>query len=274
MSSGDAKFAPGGHYSGRNPVPNIQKFIENMDRDKKARDEQMMAQQAAISGQVEAHKDKRSAEPTSSRQTVTDPTTGKQVQIEDVDDNFMEAALNPKLSVPNANLGKPTTMKSDKNQSGDEYKQAQDVTAPPDPIHPGSTSDVPIHGEKTNVLFHPTPSVSYEPMFEALEKRTEILCIGVLVVIVILGKMFGGALYGLIPLGMCVSSGIFLWMKAVLRAGRNQEWSSEQERGETVRQPFALLIGCANYNPLGCRKSNPRISRVDEYFTRSCLGPD
>ncbi|KAL5345148.1 hypothetical protein ACLOAV_010104 [Pseudogymnoascus australis] len=234
MSSGDAKFAPGGHYSGRNPVPNIHKFLENMDRDKKARDAQMMAEQAAKSGQVEAHKDKRSKEPTSSRKTVTDPTTGRQVQIEDVDENFMEAALNPKLSVPNANLGKQTTMKSDKNQSGDEYKQAQDVTAPPDPIHPGSTSDVPIHGEKTNVLFHPTPSVSYEPMFEALEKRTEILCIGVLVAIVILGKMFGGALYGLIPLAMCVSSGIFLWMKAVLRDGRNQEWSSEQERGETA----------------------------------------
>ena len=250
MSSGDAKFGPGGHYSGRNPVPNIQRFIENMDRDKKARDEQFMAQQAAQSGQVQAHKDKRTAAPTSSRKTVTDPTTGRQVQIEDVDENFMDAALNPKLSVPNANLGKQTTMKSDKTQSGKEYSHAQDITAPPDPIHPGSTSDVPIHGEMTNILFHPTPSVSYEPMFEALEKRTEILCIGVLAAVVILGKMFGGALYGLIPLGMCVSSGIFLWMKAVVRAGRDQEWSSEQERGETVNLAFSPSAHCANFNSL------------------------
>lgn len=137
-------------------------------------------------------------------------------------------------------------MKSDKNQSGEEYSNAQDVTAPPDPIHPGSTSDVPIKGEKTNILFHPTPSISYEPMFEALEKRTEILCIGVLVAIVILGKMFGGALYGLIPLGMCVSSGIFLWMKAVVRAGRDQEWSSEQERGETASLPSPPSTDYAN----------------------------
>lgn len=98
MSSGDAKFGPGGHYSGRNPVPNIQKFMENMDRDKKTRDAQMVAQQAAQSGEVKAHKDKRAAAPQSSRQTVTDPTTGRQVQIEDVDENFMDAALNPKAS--------------------------------------------------------------------------------------------------------------------------------------------------------------------------------
>jgi hypothetical protein len=116
----------------------------------------------------------------------------------------------------------------------DEYSKAQDTTAPPDPVQPGATSDVPIHGEKTNILFHPTPTVSYEPMYESLEKRTEILCIAVLVAVIVLGKMFGGALYGLIPLGLCVSSGIFLWMKAVVRAGREHDWSSEQKRGETV----------------------------------------
>src|SRR5690349_18110329 len=129
-------------------------------------------------------------------------------------------------------------MKTDKLQSGEEYSHAQDVTAPPDPIHPGSTSDVPIHGEKTNILFHPTPSISYEPMFESLEKRAEALCICVFAAIVLLGKMFGGALYGLIPLGMCVSSGIFLWMKSVIQSGREHEWSSDQERGETVRTFF------------------------------------
>lgn len=98
MSSGDAKFGPGGHYSGRNPVPNIQKFIENMDRDKKTRDAQFMAQQTSQSGEVQAHKDKRTGAPQGSRKTVTDPTTGRQVQIEDVDENFMDAALNPKAS--------------------------------------------------------------------------------------------------------------------------------------------------------------------------------
>lgn len=125
-------------------------------------------------------------------------------------------------------------MASHEKMSGEEYKKAQDTTAPPDPVHPGSTSDVPIHGEKTNILFHPTPTISYEPMFERLEKRTSILCVCVLAAIIVIGKMFGGSLYGLVPLGMCISSGIFLWMKAVVTAGREQEWASEQSRGETV----------------------------------------
>ena len=108
------------------------------------------------------------------------------------------------------------------------------MTAPPDPIAEGSTSDVPIHGEKTNILFHPTPSVSYEPMFASLETKAGSLCFGVFLAIVVLGKMFGGSLKGLIPTAACIVSGIWLWMKEVVRSGREVEWSSEQARGETV----------------------------------------
>lgn len=136
--------------------------------------------------------------------------------------------------MPNANLGKDTTIKTDASQSGEKYRYAQDVTAPPDPVEPGSTTDVPIHGEKTNVLFHPTPSVSYEPMYAAIEARANVLCAGIVLAIVILGKMLGGSLWGLIPLGMCVASGVFLWMKDLVRQGRDMEWSSEQKRGETA----------------------------------------
>lgn len=71
-------------------------------------------------------------------------------------------------------------------------------------------------------------------MYQALEKRTSVLCIGVLAAIVVLGKFFGGSLWGLIPLGMCVSSGIYLWMQEVVRSGRALEWSSEKKRGEVV----------------------------------------
>jgi hypothetical protein len=141
---------------------------------------------------------------------------------------------NQQLSVPNSNIGRDTPVKTEATQSGSEYKTKQDITAPPDPLEPGSTSDVPLHGEKTNILLHPTPSVSYEPMFEALEKRTTILCGGVLLAIVVLGKMLGGALHGLIPLGMCIASGVFLWMKELVRTGRAQEWSSKKQRGQTV----------------------------------------
>jgi hypothetical protein len=141
-----------------------------------------------------------------------------------------------KLSVPNANVDKETTAKTEAHQSREEYRVNQDITAPPDPVEPGSTSDVPIHGEKTNILFHPTPSVSYEPMYESLEQKTTVLSGGVLVAIIVLGKLFGGALYGLISLGMCVASGIYLWMKQVVLKGREHEWQSEKDRGKLVRQ--------------------------------------
>ncbi len=71
-------------------------------------------------------------------------------------------------------------------------------------------------------------------MFEILEKRAGGLCIAIFLAVVIFGKMFGGALKGMIPLGMCLASAIWLWMKEVVRSGREVEWSSEQTRGETV----------------------------------------
>ena len=71
-------------------------------------------------------------------------------------------------------------------------------------------------------------------MFKSLERRAGGLGIGILVAVVVLGKMFGGSLKGLIPLGMCLASGVWLWMKEVVRQGREVEWSSEQSRGETA----------------------------------------
>jgi Ca2+-dependent lipid-binding protein len=131
-------------------------------------------------------------------------------------------------------LGKDTPVKSDPSQKNPEYKEMQDITAPPDPVAPGSTSDIPIHGEKTNILFHPTPSVSYEAMFATLETRATALCGAVFFAIVVVGKLFGGSLKGLIPLGACIASGFFLWIKELIRSGREVEWSSEQERGQTA----------------------------------------
>ena len=93
---------------------------------------------------------------------------------------------------------------------------------------------MPIHGEKTNILFHPTPSTSFEPMFKSLEHKAGALGIGIFMSIIILGKLFGGTLKGLIPLALCVTSGVWLWTKEVIRSGREVEWDSEKERGLTV----------------------------------------
>ena len=217
--------------------------MQSLDRDKKERDARLEEQHRQQRlGETEAHPHvETKAAKAGTTKTVTDPTTGSRVQIEDVDKDFMKAVEDPQLSVPNANLGKETTVKTGADQSNPEYKYKQDITAPPDPVADGSTSDVPIHGEKTNILFHPTPSVSYEPMYVALETRASGLCIGVFLAIVILGKMFGASLSGLIPTAMCIVSGIWLWMKEVIRSGREIEWSSEQQRGETVSREVGFI---------------------------------
>jgi len=230
---------PGGHWSGQNKVPTVKQFMDKLDSGKKERDAQIderrKGQHSGLGGgeDVKAHQNE-DKKPAQSLETVTDPTTGKQVVVEDVNKEMIERAKNPTLSVPNANLGKDTTVKTDPSQKNPEYKEKQDITAPPDPIAEGSTSDVPIHGEKTNILFHPTPSVSYEPTFQRLEQRGLYLVIGVFVAIVLLGRVFGGRYLGIIPLGMCISSGIWLWVKEVVRSGREVEWESEKERGKTA----------------------------------------
>lgn len=71
-------------------------------------------------------------------------------------------------------------------------------------------------------------------MYAAIEARANILCAAIFFSIIFIGKMLGGRLLGLIPLGFCVASGVFLWMKDLVRQGRDTEWYSEQRRGETA----------------------------------------
>lgn len=222
-----------GHYSGRNRIPNIKEFAASLDRDKKDRDAKIDADSKSNKKDATVQEHVNSSPKGKGKgRKVTDPVTGKEVEITDVNADFMKAVEDPYLSVPNANLGKDTTVKTEAHQSGEEYRENQDITAPPDPVATGSTSDVPIHGEKTNILFHPTPSVSYEPMYAIIEQRATILCAGIFFAIIFMGKFFGGSLWGLIPLAICVASGVFLWMKDLVRQGRDIEWSSEQKRGE------------------------------------------
>lgn len=237
MDQQETVVPSGQHYSGANRIPNIKQFMESLDKDKKNRDAQIDAnlkKNKAAGTEVKEHKEGQAPRHGKNRRTVRDPVTGKDVEIDDIDSSMMKSAQDPHLFVPNANLGKETTVKTEHTQSGEEYRKNQDITAPPDPVAEGATSDVPIHGEKTNVLFHPTPSVSYEPMYATMEARANVLCAGIFFGIILIGKMFGGRLWGLIPLAICVASGVFLWIKDLIRQGRDTEWSSEQKRGETA----------------------------------------
>lgn len=71
-------------------------------------------------------------------------------------------------------------------------------------------------------------------MYANIEARANVLCAGIFIAIAFIGKILGGSLWGLLPLGFCVASGVFLWMKDLVRQGRDTEWSSEQKRGETA----------------------------------------
>jgi len=71
-------------------------------------------------------------------------------------------------------------------------------------------------------------------MYAAVEAKANVLCAGIFFAIIFAGKLFGGKLWGLIPLAICVASGVFLWMKDLVRQGRDTEWSSEKMRGETA----------------------------------------
>ncbi|KAF7546532.1 hypothetical protein G7Z17_g8377 [Cylindrodendrum hubeiense] len=234
MNVDETAVPSGQHYSGRNRVPNIHEFVQRLDREKKERDAEIDEQLKQNKAPREAKDHTNAPDPKKrDHRKVRDPVTGKDVDIQDADIDFAEAVDNPQLSIPNENLGKSATIATSSKQSGEEYRHAQDVTAPPD-VQAGATSDVPIRSEKTSVLFYKTPSVSYEPMFEILEQRANVLCVGIFIAIVFMGKMFGGRLLGLVPLALCITSGVFLWVKDLIRQGRDLEWSSEQERGETA----------------------------------------
>lgn len=100
--SNEHKKGPGGHYSGANPIPNIQRFIHSLDVDKKERDAKIQAQMDAGKGPQNGVRDHKPGQPAGvvgTRKSVTDPTTGRQVEIEDVNADFMKAADDPQVSL-------------------------------------------------------------------------------------------------------------------------------------------------------------------------------
>lgn len=90
--------APAGHYSGRNRIPNIKQFVASLDRDKQTRDAQIDAgglQSNKTNPGVQEH---HNMEKRKKGRIVTDPVTGKQVEIADIDLDFEQAVENPMVS--------------------------------------------------------------------------------------------------------------------------------------------------------------------------------
>ena len=100
------QHAPGGHYSGRNKIPNIKQFVESLDRDKRERDRQIDEKQKAAAGGQSAAREQQpdgDAHPHVEEKTggegtqkqVTDPTTGREVTIENVGKETMSRVTDP-----------------------------------------------------------------------------------------------------------------------------------------------------------------------------------
>lgn len=96
--SNENKKGPGGHYSGKNPIPNISRFIQSLDAEKAERDkriEEEQAQNVDVSDHVEATKEAKKE----GKKIVTDPVTGSEVEIEDVDKEFMQKSKEPTVGI-------------------------------------------------------------------------------------------------------------------------------------------------------------------------------
>ncbi|KAH6850995.1 hypothetical protein B0I37DRAFT_372949 [Chaetomium sp. MPI-CAGE-AT-0009] len=106
MNTDEKVYPSGQHYSGGNRIPNIKQFVESLDREKRERDAQIDSQQQQQQQQTKAHghgeaKDHVPAahrKPGKNRRTVRDPTTGKDVEIEDISSKHMKAADEPMVS--------------------------------------------------------------------------------------------------------------------------------------------------------------------------------
>ena len=105
MSASEPQKSPAGHYSGHNPVPNIKKFVESLDKEKKQRDKNIEEETAAkrarggptAGSDVRDHVEDKPKGVAGSRKKVTDPVTGREVEIEDVNANFMKAVEDPQV---------------------------------------------------------------------------------------------------------------------------------------------------------------------------------
>lgn len=93
----------GEHYGTHNPVPTIQKFLEHLEKDKqdrKAHEEAVTAREKEEDARGEAKPHKPRKRPGKGKtRMVTDPTTGREIEVEDQDADSMEVVKNPKVCI-------------------------------------------------------------------------------------------------------------------------------------------------------------------------------
>jgi hypothetical protein len=113
MANPQKPVGAGGYYSGTNPIPTIQQFIENLDSSKNLRDQEIDEVQKGPPAQQQQKTTTNGSNTPQliakkHQKIVTDPVSGKEVVIEHAKRGVVDDVRDPKLSIPNANLGKET----------------------------------------------------------------------------------------------------------------------------------------------------------------------
>jgi hypothetical protein len=113
MANANQPVVAGGYYSGANPIPTVQEFIEKLDITKNERDKKIDAAEKKPKGEdvkkVQEHEQRqqqttnRSSTPQlvagRHQKIVTDPVTGKQVVIEHAKKEGVRDVRNPKVNI-------------------------------------------------------------------------------------------------------------------------------------------------------------------------------
>lgn len=99
MNTDEQVYPSGQHYSANNRIPNIKQFVESLDRDKKKRDAEL-ARHNAQNGEARDHVPASQKKPGKNRRTARDPVTGRDVEIDDIDEHHMKAAMEPMVCPP------------------------------------------------------------------------------------------------------------------------------------------------------------------------------
>lgn len=102
QGSASAQHGPASHWSAANPIPTIHKFVENLDKDKKERDkqidEELKRRQQHPQNEGQSLDQEAADVQKKGTRRVTDPVTGKQIEIEDVQKQYLEESKDPKVS--------------------------------------------------------------------------------------------------------------------------------------------------------------------------------
>ncbi|QUC15769.1 uncharacterized protein UV8b_00010 [Ustilaginoidea virens] len=124
-------------------------------------------------------------------------------------------------------------------QDKHEYKQEENALAMDDTPKAGQTNDVPIGGEKSNVLFHPTPEPNFERVFDSNENPLMMVSYTVFGVIVFLDWLFiGGGLKGfvksLFPAGG-VAAAVYFILQTVGENVASHKIDEAEQKTEKLR---------------------------------------